>query len=86
MLGRQDVKGKRGNHLEENKNGQFRPCIENPALRTNVLTWILIAFQYTAMPALAQEFSYDKEGVVKGFKKPGYSPYAGRNFLTQVEN
>jgi len=34
--------------------------------------------------AFAQEFSFDKEGVSKGFKKPGYSPYAGRSFPTRV--
>ena len=37
-----------------------------------------------AVPANAQEFSYDKEGVSKGFQKAGYSPYAGRNFPTHV--
>jgi hypothetical protein len=37
-----------------------------------------------AATASAQEFSYDEEGVAKGFRKPGYSPYAGRNFPTQV--
>jgi len=34
--------------------------------------------------AFGQEFSFDKEGVSKRFKKPGYSPYAGRSFPTRV--
>ncbi len=37
-----------------------------------------------AVPANAQEFSYDKEGVARGFQEDGYSPYAGRNFPTHV--
>ena len=51
---------------------------------TSFTSWMLIAIMLAAAPAFAQEFSYDKEGVAKGFKKPGYSPYAGRNFPTQV--
>ena len=47
---------------------------------TSLILSLLVTFSMTA----AQEFSYDKEGVSKGFKKPGYSPYAGRNFPTQV--
>ena len=48
---------------------------------TSLILSLLTAF---SMTVFAQEFSYDKEGVAKGFKKPGYSPYAGRNFPTQV--
>ncbi len=47
---------------------------------TLLILSLLGAFSMTG----AQEFSYDKEGVSKGFKKPGYSPYAGRNFPTQI--
>jgi hypothetical protein len=43
-----------------------------------------------ALPALAQENTTTDMGIIdvkeaaKGFKKPGYSPYAGRNFPTRV--
>jgi len=38
------------------------------------------------LPASAQEIqhSHDKESIVKAFEKDSYSPYAGRNFPTQV--
>ncbi|MFT5042830.1 MAG: hypothetical protein ACI8TX_003823, partial [Hyphomicrobiaceae bacterium] len=37
-----------------------------------------------SLPVFAQEFSYDEKSVSEAFKKPSYSPYAGRNFPTQV--
>ncbi len=51
---------------------------------TRALQVIALIALAVATSAFAQEFSYDKEGVAKGFKKRGYSPYAGRNFPTQV--
>lgn len=48
-----------------------------------VLILIIVSVLF-AFPSYSQEFSYDKEGVSKNFKKPGYSPYAGRNFPTDV--
>ena len=51
--------------------------------RKKILFIILTALAVVAGTS-AQEFSYDKEGVEKGFKKPGYSPYAGRDFSTRV--
>lgn len=47
------------------------------------VTVALTVFALTTNVA-AQEFSYDKEGVEKGLKDRGYSPYAGRNFPTRV--
>lgn len=50
-------------------------------------TWILLAslLLMLSMGAFAQDAGTpDKETTVQIFKKPGYSPYAGRNYPTQV--
>jgi hypothetical protein len=52
----------------------------------SVVASLLIAFAF-ALPAFADYVGAvkgDKEAVKKAIKKPGYSPYAGRNFPTQV--
>jgi hypothetical protein len=49
----------------------------------------MVVFLVTAfvLPAIADDIStvgQDKEAIKQAFKKPGYSPYAGRNFPTMV--
>jgi hypothetical protein len=48
------------------------------------LFFLIIVSVLFAFPSYSQEFSYDKEGVSKNFKKDSYSPYSGRNFPTDV--
>ncbi|TNE75398.1 MAG: DUF3604 domain-containing protein [Gammaproteobacteria bacterium] len=51
-----------------------------PSVLRNAIVTGLVAFGL-ALPVLAQDLGeIDKESVAKAFKKPGYSPYAGRNF------
>src|SRR5262245_2159062 len=45
----------------------------------------LAAFLLVSLPALGQDVGLpDKDTVGQVYKKPGYSPYAGRNFPTRV--
>ncbi len=47
---------------------------------------LLLTYAF-ALPAFADYVGAvkgDEEAVKQGIKKPGYSPYAGRNFPTQV--
>lgn len=49
-----------------------------------VLTAFAASLAYSESPPAVGEVSIDPEGVKRGFKEPGYSPYAGRNFPNQV--
>ena len=55
-------------------------------LYLNGVMFITISVLTVASVALAQEdpTKHDEEQVTKSFNKPSYSPYAGRNFPTQV--
>ncbi|MHC4617023.1 MAG: DUF3604 domain-containing protein, partial [Planctomycetota bacterium] len=56
--------------------------------KKTVLIAIVLAFAGSlTLPAYADyagSVGQDKESVKEAFKKPGYSPYAGRNFPTKV--
>jgi hypothetical protein len=55
--------------------------------RTVLITIVLVSVALFALPAYADyagSVGQDKEAVKEAFKKPGYSPYAGRNFPTKV--
>src|ERR1043166_904947 len=55
--------------------------------RAIISAWAIVVFTGT-LPALAQDAGQrqevDKATMEKVFKEPGYSPYAGRNFPSQV--
>jgi hypothetical protein len=51
-------------------------------IRSTILTGLVAAG--LTLPALAQDLGeVDQKAAAKAFKKPGYSPYAGRNFPTR---
>jgi hypothetical protein len=51
-------------------------------IRRTLLTGLMAAG--LALPTLAHDMGeYDKQAAAKAFKKPGYSPYAGREFPTR---
>jgi len=54
-----------------------------PSINHNVIFAGIVAFGLV-LPASAHDMGeYDREAAAKAFKKPGYSPYAGRNFPTR---
>ena len=44
----------------------------------------IVAASILALATFAQEFTFNKDEVAKGWKAPGYSPYAGRYYPTKV--
>ena len=53
-------------------------------LWTFQLTSVLLLAAILSAPSWGQEFTYSKDDLVKTWKQPGYSPYAGRKFPSKV--